>query len=96
MEALSSRPDLVWPTERVSAPGRGRTGGAEAPLVLDIRNPREVGHKHIDGSVNIPLNHLQGAHGQKSPGIAGLPCIVRGDTGRRSPPASCTSTGSPI
>jgi rhodanese-related sulfurtransferase len=27
--------------------------------VLDIRNPREWATKHIDGSVNIPLNHLQ-------------------------------------
>ena len=29
------------------------------PLVLDIRNPREWTTRHIDGSVNIPLNHLQ-------------------------------------
>jgi hydroxyacylglutathione hydrolase len=27
--------------------------------VLDIRNPRDWAIKHIDGSVNIPLNHLQ-------------------------------------
>jgi rhodanese-related sulfurtransferase len=32
---------------------------ADPPLVLDIRNPREWATKHIDGSVNIPLNHLQ-------------------------------------
>ena len=29
------------------------------PLVLDVRNPREWDSKHIDGSVNVPLNHLQ-------------------------------------
>jgi hydroxyacylglutathione hydrolase len=29
------------------------------PLLLDIRNPREWAAKHIYGSVNIPLNHLQ-------------------------------------
>ena len=60
MEALSDRPDLVWPTERVSAPMVAEElEGADAPLVLDIRNPREWATKHIGGSVNIPLNHLQ-------------------------------------
>jgi len=60
MEALASRPDLVWPTERVSAPMVAEElEGADAPLVLDIRNPREWATKHIGGSVNIPLNHLQ-------------------------------------
>ena len=53
-------PDLVWPTERVSAPMMAEElAGADPPLVLDIRNPREWAAKHIDGSVNIPLNHLQ-------------------------------------
>ena len=33
--------------------------GANPPLVVDIRNPREWAAKHIGGSVNIPLNHLQ-------------------------------------
>src|SRR5580658_6076565 len=60
MEALSGRPDLVWPTERVSAPMVGEElAGAHPPLLLDVRNPREWATKHIDGSVNIPLNHLQ-------------------------------------
>ncbi|HEY2842549.1 MAG TPA: MBL fold metallo-hydrolase, partial [Bryobacteraceae bacterium] len=60
MAALSARPDLVWPTERVSAPMVAEAmAGADAPLVLDIRNPKEWAGKHIDGSVNVPLNHLQ-------------------------------------
>src|SRR5215831_960650 len=60
MEALAERPDLVWPTERLSAPMIAEElRGPEPPLVLDIRNPREWSTKHIDGSVNIPLNHLQ-------------------------------------
>ena len=60
MEALAGRPDLVWPTERISAPMVAEElAGANPPLVLDIRNPREWAAKHIDGSVNIPLNHLQ-------------------------------------
>lgn len=60
MEALASRPDLLWPTERVSAPMLAEAlASADPPLVLDIRNPGEWATKHIDGSVNIPLNHLQ-------------------------------------
>jgi rhodanese-related sulfurtransferase len=27
--------------------------------LLDVRSPREWSAKHIDGSTNIPLNHLQ-------------------------------------
>ena len=60
MEALASRHDLVWPTERLSAlMVAEELADANPPLVLDIRNPREWATKHIDGSVNIPLNHLQ-------------------------------------
>ena len=60
MEALAERPDLVWPTERVTAPMVAEElSSAEPPLLLDIRNPREWATKHIEGSVNIPLNHLQ-------------------------------------
>jgi hydroxyacylglutathione hydrolase len=60
MEALAGRPDLVWPTERLSAPMVAEElAGVDPPLVLDIRNPREWAASHIDGSVNIPLNHLQ-------------------------------------
>ena len=60
MEALAARPDLVWPTERVSAPMVAEElASADPPLLLDIRNPREWVTKHIDGSVNVPLNHLQ-------------------------------------
>ena len=60
MAALAERPDLVWPTERVSpAMIVEELASAEPPLVLDIRNPREWEAKHITDSVNIPLNHLQ-------------------------------------
>lgn len=60
MESLAARPDLVWPTERVSPLAVAEElGKADSPLVLDIRNPHEWTAKHIDGSVNIPLNHLQ-------------------------------------
>jgi hydroxyacylglutathione hydrolase len=60
MEALAARPDLVWPTERVTAPTVAEELASDgAPLLLDVRNPREWAGKHIEGSVNIPLNHLQ-------------------------------------
>jgi hydroxyacylglutathione hydrolase len=60
MEALAGRPDLMWPTERASAPMLAEElAGADPPLLLDIRNPREWLTRHIDGSVNIPLNHLR-------------------------------------
>jgi hydroxyacylglutathione hydrolase len=60
MELLASRPDLVWPTERLSAPMVAEElAGANPPLVLDIRNPREWAARHIERSVNVPLNHLQ-------------------------------------
>jgi rhodanese-related sulfurtransferase len=60
MAALSERPDLVWPTERVSAAVVAEElVGSEPPLVLDIRNPGEWKAKHIPESLNIPLNHMQ-------------------------------------
>ena len=60
MEALADRSDLVWPTERVSAPiVAEELAGADPPLLLDVRNPREWEARHIAGSMNVPLNHLQ-------------------------------------
>lgn len=59
MEALSGRADLVWPTDRASVlVVAEELSGAEPPLVVDVRAPREWATKHIDGSVNLPLNHL--------------------------------------
>ena len=60
MAALAERPDLVWPTERVTAGMVAEElASPEPPLLLDIRNPREWETRHIADSVNIPLNHLQ-------------------------------------
>ena len=60
MEALAGRPDLVWPTERISAPMVAEElASADPPLLLDIRSPREWATNHIASSVNIPLNHLK-------------------------------------
>jgi rhodanese-related sulfurtransferase len=60
MQALAERPDLVRRTERVNVQlAADELASGEPPIVLDIRNPREWATKHIAGSVNIPLNHLQ-------------------------------------
>lgn len=60
MAALSARPDLVWPTERITAMTlAGELARAEALFVLDVRSPREWSAGHVAGSVNVPLNHLQ-------------------------------------
>lgn len=60
MQALAARSDLVWPTERVAASTVAEElTSANPPLLLDVRNPREWETRHIDGSLNIPLNHLQ-------------------------------------
>jgi hydroxyacylglutathione hydrolase len=57
---LEGRPDLVRPTERVTAAMVAEElAGADPPLVLDIRSPREWEVKHIPESLNIPLNHMQ-------------------------------------
>jgi hydroxyacylglutathione hydrolase len=59
MAALAARPDLVWPTERLTAAMVAEElAGADPPLVLDIRNRREWEAKHIPESLNIPLSHM--------------------------------------
>jgi rhodanese-related sulfurtransferase len=59
ISALESRTDLMTGTTRVTpAEAAALIGSASPPLVVDIRAPREWQKGHIDGSVNIPLNHL--------------------------------------
>jgi hydroxyacylglutathione hydrolase len=62
LHSLKSRSELTKTTERLSAQvASERTGGEprdEAPLLLDVRAPREREQKRIHGSVSIPLNHL--------------------------------------
>jgi rhodanese-related sulfurtransferase/glyoxylase-like metal-dependent hydrolase (beta-lactamase superfamily II) len=60
MAALEARPDLVWPTDRVSASMVAEElAGVDPPLVLDIRNPGEWKTRHIPESLNIPLNRME-------------------------------------
>ena len=60
MSALADRADLVWPTERTGVLIAAEELQSEnAPVLLDVRGPGEWAGKRIEGSVNIPLNHLQ-------------------------------------
>jgi hydroxyacylglutathione hydrolase len=59
MEALASRPDLVWSTERISVLIAAEEMAKDPGLLLDVRSTREWTAKHIAGSLNIALNHLQ-------------------------------------
>jgi hydroxyacylglutathione hydrolase len=61
MESLADRPDLVWPTERAGVLiVAEEMESAQPPLLLDVRAPGEWSMKHIAGSINVPLNQLQG------------------------------------
>jgi rhodanese-related sulfurtransferase/glyoxylase-like metal-dependent hydrolase (beta-lactamase superfamily II) len=59
ISALESRTELMTGTTRVTpAEAAAALGSSTPPLVLDIRAPKEWQQSHIDGSVNVPLNHL--------------------------------------
>jgi hydroxyacylglutathione hydrolase len=60
LHSLGVRPDLTAETQRLSG-GRAveyLSSASDAPLLIDVRTPRERAQKHIAGSLNIPLNHL--------------------------------------
>ncbi|HEY2472160.1 MAG TPA: rhodanese-like domain-containing protein [Terracidiphilus sp.] len=60
MAALADRPDLVWPTERTGVLiAAEELDSPHPPVLLDVRSPHEWAEKHIQGSFNLPLNHLQ-------------------------------------
>jgi hydroxyacylglutathione hydrolase len=59
MHSLTSRPDLVAITERLSPSLAAELlSSDDPPILLDVRTPREREQKLIEGSVSIPLNHL--------------------------------------
>ncbi len=61
MQALETRPDLVRRTERITAPTLAeQLASAIPPVILDVRTEKEWQDKRIEGSLNIPLNHLRG------------------------------------
>jgi glyoxylase-like metal-dependent hydrolase (beta-lactamase superfamily II)/rhodanese-related sulfurtransferase len=60
MAALESHPERVARTPRIAATTLAeQMASAAAPLLLDIRADKERRDKFIEGSLHIPLNHLQ-------------------------------------
>ncbi len=62
LQSIASRPELTISTERLSAQVaadrvHGQTDDG-APVLVDVRAPRERDQKRITGSLSIPLNHL--------------------------------------
>ena len=68
MRSLEARPDLTASTERLSAPVAAERAASEpqtkAPLLVDVRTPRERQQKRIAASVHLPLNHLAERRGE--------------------------------
>ena len=59
LASASVGPARIDTTERVGADvAAARLASATPPVVLDVRTPSERAQKHIEGSINIPLNHL--------------------------------------
>jgi rhodanese-related sulfurtransferase len=58
LSSLARRPDLTATTERISAPVAHERLADGAPLLIDVRSPREHHEKHVAGSISVPLNHL--------------------------------------
>jgi hydroxyacylglutathione hydrolase len=60
MQAVEDESDaIVGRTERITAGSLSeQLGGAQSPLVVDVRTPGEWQAGHIDGSINVPLSRL--------------------------------------
>lgn len=60
LHSLKSRPELIAFTERLSAPFAAELlSSSVPPLAIDVRAPREREQNHIEGSMSIPLSHLE-------------------------------------
>lgn len=58
-KSLGPRPDLVGNVSRVTANAlHEQIDGQVEQVLVDVRRPDEWEEGHIEGSVNIPLNHL--------------------------------------
>jgi rhodanese-related sulfurtransferase len=59
ISVLESRTDLMTGTERVTPSEAAQAlASSNAPVVIDVRSPKEWNKSHLDHSLNIPLNHL--------------------------------------
>jgi glyoxylase-like metal-dependent hydrolase (beta-lactamase superfamily II)/rhodanese-related sulfurtransferase len=60
MRSLEAHPDLTSKTERLSPQLAAELlSSDESPVLIDVRAPREHAQKFIEGSTNIPLNHIE-------------------------------------
>jgi len=60
LHSLGSRPDLAVTTEHVSAQfAADLLSSGDPPLAVDVRTASERDQKWIDGSLSLPLNHLE-------------------------------------
>ena len=96
MQALASRSDLVARTERISPEELAEELAEPARasglvFILDVRTPREWGQTKIEGSVNIPLNHLRARIGEV---LLGRRVVVHCASGYRSAIAQPAYLGS--
>ena len=70
MQALEVSHDLLSYTEQISAGQLAEQlaspSSGHAPLILDVRTPGEWCTAHIQGSLNVPLNHLTDRLGELS------------------------------
>jgi hydroxyacylglutathione hydrolase len=87
MNALLRRDDLVERTERITAPALAewmsgtRADMGTKPLIIDVRSEAEHAGGHIEGSMNIPLTHLDERVGELP---TGKPLVVHCEGGYRS------------
>jgi glyoxylase-like metal-dependent hydrolase (beta-lactamase superfamily II)/rhodanese-related sulfurtransferase len=87
MNALASRDGLVERTERITAPALAewlagtRSDVAGTPVVVDVRSEAEHAGGHVEGSLNIPLTHLEQRIAELP---AGRPLAVHCEGGYRS------------
>jgi hydroxyacylglutathione hydrolase len=81
------RTGLVRTTERIAPDALEEELGrspAGRPLVLDVRSPREWAAEHIEGGVNVPLNHLAEHLGELTVAAGGRRIVVHCASGYRS------------
>ena len=61
----------------------GGLGGAQAPLVLDVRSPEEFAAGHVPGAMNIPHDQLSRRHAELAT-HRGRPVVVCCRSGMRA------------
>jgi rhodanese-related sulfurtransferase len=82
IKAIHPRPDLVSVTDRITAKALAeQLDQDDAPAIIDVRNPKEWGENRIEGSINVPLNHLAERIGELP---RGRMLVVHCRTGYRS------------